>query len=132
VIVLDASTVLDLLLDLPPHAHAIRRRIREETPGLLAPHLLDAEVGQVLRRYLRLRELTAERAEGALEDLRQLPLQRYPHGPLLDRAFELRENVTFYDGLYLALAEAADAPLLTRDARLGRVIGHRATVEVFT
>ena len=63
-IVLDASAVLDLLLDLPPHAHAIRRRIREEAPGLLAPHLLDAEVGQVLRRYTRLRELTAARAGG--------------------------------------------------------------------
>ena len=56
--------------------------------------------------------------------------KRGDDGPLLDRAFELRAE-TFYDGLYLALAEAADASLLTRDARLGRVIGHRATVEVF-
>jgi predicted nucleic acid-binding protein len=130
VIVLDASAVVDLLLDLPPHAGAIRGRIRHEAGSLLVPHLLDAEVGQVLHRYVRLGELVADRAEEALEDLSHLPLQRYAHGPLLVRAFELRENATFYDALYIALAETVDAPLLTRDVRLGRIAGHGARVEV--
>jgi predicted nucleic acid-binding protein len=130
VIVLDASAVLDLLLNLPPHAAAIHKRLSEESPELLTLHLLDAEVGQVLRRHVRRRELSAARAKVALEDLAALPLQRYPLLPLLMRAFELRENATVYDALYLALAESARAPLITRDARLAEVPGHSADVEV--
>ena len=129
-IVLDASAVVDLLLNLPPHAAAIRKRLSDESPELLTIHLLDAEVGQVLRRHVRRRELSPARAKVALEDLAALPLQRYPRLPLLMRAFELRENATVYDALYLALAESARAPLLTRDARLAEVPGHSADVEV--
>ena len=131
-IVLDASAVLDLLLNLEPRAAAIRRRLFEESPGLLTLHLLDAEVGQVLRRHVRRHELSTARAKAALEDLTALPLQRYPLLPLLARAFELRDNATVYDALYLALAENAGAPLLTRDARLAKVPGHSAAVEVLT
>lgn len=129
-IVLDASAVLDLLLNLEPHAATIRRRLFEETPGLLTLHLLDAEVGQVLRRHVRRHELSTARAKAALEDLTALPLQRYPLLPLLTRAFELRDTATVYDALYLALAENAGAPLVTRDARLANVPGHSAAVEV--
>jgi predicted nucleic acid-binding protein len=130
VIVLDASAVLDLLLNLEPHAASVRRRLFEETPGLLTLHLLDAEVGQVLRRYVRRSELSVSRAKAVLDDLTALPLQRYPLLPLLARAFELRDNATVYDALYIALAESAEAPLLTRDTRLGTVPGHSATIEV--
>ena len=70
------------------------------------------------------------RAEQALQDFLALGLTRYPHVPLLARAFELRDNATVYDALYLALAEALGATLLTRDAALGVVPGHRARVEV--
>ena len=129
-IVLDASVVLDLLLRLPPHFERIARRIAAAAPGLAAPHLLDAEVGQVLRRFVRSGEVDPGRAAGALDDLGALPLTRYPHTPLVRRAFELRDNVTVYDGIYLALAEAVRAPLLTRDAALSRVPGCSATVEV--
>ena len=129
-IVLDASAVLDVLLSLPPNAETIRERVRREAPNLLTLHLLDAEVGQVLGRYVRHGAVSAARAQGALEDLRDLPMRRYTHVPLLIRAFALRSNATFYDALYISLAEASRAPLLTSDARLAGVPGHTAIVEV--
>lgn len=74
--------------------------------------------------------MDAERARGAIEDLGALPLVRYPHAPLLARAFELHANATLYDAICLVLAEALDAPLLTCDAALARVPGHAARVQV--
>ncbi len=127
-IVVDASVVVDLLLDRPPFADAIAARLQHET-GIAAPHLLDAEVGQVLRRYVRSGEVTAARAAGALEDLAALPIQRFPHTPLLREAFALRDNVTFYDAVYLVLAAALDAAFLTRDRALVGVRKARARVE---
>ena len=129
-IVLDASAVVDLILNLPPHADEIGDRVSHEAPNLLTLHLLDAEVGQVLRRYLRRGEISSARAMDAIDDLESLPLQRYGHLPLLKRAFGLRDNATVYDGLYLALAEGTGAALITRDPKLARVPGHRAKVEV--
>jgi predicted nucleic acid-binding protein len=117
-------------LNLEPHAAAVRKRVFEESPELLTLHLIDAEIGQVLRRHVRRRELSVARAKVALDDLAALPLHRYPLLPLLMRAFELRDNATVYDALYLALAEHARAPLLTRDARLAEVPGHSADVEL--
>jgi predicted nucleic acid-binding protein len=130
VIVLDASVVVDLLLDLPPYAERIVARIQREAPALIAPHLLDAEVAQVLRRYVLRGEVLAADAEAALEDLAALPITRYPHTPLLARAFALRANATVYDALYLVLAEALAVPLLTRDTALATIPGHGAQVEV--
>jgi predicted nucleic acid-binding protein len=116
--VLDASVVVDLLLDLPPHAEALRQRVASEAL-LAAPHLLDAEVGQVIRRRVLAGKLERDRAEAALDDLLAMPLRRHPHGGLVVRAFELRDNVTFYDAFALALAEG-----------LGHVPGCTARVEV--
>jgi predicted nucleic acid-binding protein len=73
---------------------------------------------------------SAERGAQALSDLADLPLRRYAHDFLLPRIWELRSNVTAYDAAYLALAEALDAPLLTRDAGLRQVPGVMAEVEV--
>lgn len=129
-IVLDASAALDFLLWVPPHGETVAARIRASGPALAAPHLLDAEVAQVLRRFVRREEIPVEVARAALEDLDALPIVRYPHGPLLHRAFDLRNNATIYDALYLVLAEALDAPLLTRDASLAAIPGHLARVEV--
>ena len=98
--------------------------------SLHAPHLLDLEVAQVLRRYARSGVLTARRGEQALEDLVDLPVARYPHEFLLARIWELRDRVTAYDAAYLALAEALAAPLVTRDAALASSRAHRATVEL--
>ena len=95
-----------------------------------APHLLDLEVAQVLQRYARTGEMDGERGTQALDDLQALPLTRYPHTAFLSRIWELRANVTAYDGAYLALAEALSVPLVTRDARLRDVPGVEARVEV--
>jgi len=132
VIVVDASVIIDLLLALPPRYQAIVDAIREHARELAAPHLLDAEVGQVLRRFVRTGSLDPARANDAIQDLLALGVTRYPHGPLLPRAFELRDSVTVYDGLYLALAEALRAPLLTGDAVLASVAGIRVRVDVLS
>src|SRR6266849_8977081 len=111
-IVVDASAVLEVLLNTRDGA-GIATRLFMAGETLHVPHLLDLEVAQVLRRYARSGELTAQRGMQALEDLVDLPLLRYPHELLLARIWELRDNVTAYDAAYLALAEALAAPLVT-------------------
>lgn len=129
-IVADASLVVELLLNRhEPAGVALRRRI-DQGEEVCAPHLLDAEVGQTLRRLMLRRQTTVPRAGASLDLLVNLPIRRYSHGWLLHRAFELRDNVTIYDGLYLALAEALDVPLLTCDSALAGVPGCDATVEL--
>ena len=96
---------------------------------LHAPHLIDLEVAQVLRRYERSGVISAQRSAEALTDLVDFPLTRYPHFVLLDRIRQMRHGVTAYDAAYLALAEALDAPLVTRDAALAKA-GSHARVEV--
>lgn len=129
-IVVDASVVVDLLLGIPPHFERIAARLVAHARSLAAPHLIDAEVAQVLRRHVRSGQLQTDRAHAALDDLGALPMARYEHAPLLKRAFDLRDNATIYDGLYLSLAEALAAPLVTRDAALAGIPGCRAKVEV--
>ncbi len=131
-IVLDASAVVDLLLNLAPRSSFVKRRIKKASPALYAPHLLDAEVAQVLRRYVLQGELSSEDAESALDDLADMPITRYPHGPFLKRAFELRDNVTMYDALYLVLAESLNAVLLTSDVALASIPGCHSRVELTT
>ena len=128
-IVVDASALLEALLRTPAAEAVDRRLLRTgETPH--APHLLDVEVAQVIRRYAAMGEIDDERGRMALADLADFPVRRYPHGLLLPRVWELRNNLTAYDALYVALAEALDAPLLTRDQRLAAAAGHRARVEL--
>lgn len=126
--VLDASVVVEYLAG-GEHAAEIGGRLFA-AGELWAPHLLDAEVGHVLRRAHQSGELSASRARAALEDLCDLPLRRAGHLALLERAWALRANVSFYDGLYIALAERLGMPLLTLDGRVGRAPGVRAVVEV--
>lgn len=97
---------------------------------LHAPELIDIEVAQVVRRYWRAGDLAASRGEEAIRDLADLPVQRYPHEPLLGRIWQLRSNATAYDAAYIALAEGLGARLLTLDKALARIPGVRATVEV--
>jgi predicted nucleic acid-binding protein len=87
---------------------------------LFAPHLVDAEVGDALRRLVAARELDSADAEGALVDLADLPIRRSPHTWLLDSAWRLRSSVSFYDALYLALGQELELTLVTLDARLAR------------
>jgi predicted nucleic acid-binding protein len=128
VIVVDASALIEVLLNTPSGSR-ITQRLFEGQETLHAPCLLDIEVVQVLRRYALAGELNATRGLQAIEDLSDFPLTRYPHDLFLPRIWELRHNVTAYDAAYIALAEALDAPLLTRDARLASAAGHRATIE---
>jgi predicted nucleic acid-binding protein len=129
VIVVDASAILELLLRTPAAA-AVERRLLGGRETLHAPHLLDVEVAHVLRRYAFAGDMSAEQGREALDDLENLSLRRYPHGVLLPRMWELRAKLTAYDAVYIALAEALDAPLLTRDRRLAGAAGHRAKVEM--
>lgn len=128
-IVLDASAVLEVLLR-SPTAAIVEERIFDSEQTLHAPHLIDVEVTQVLRRYAASGESEPGRCRAALDDLADLPMTRYPHDLLLPRAWELRHNLTIYDAVYVALAEALEASLLTCDQRLKRASGHRAKVEV--
>lgn len=128
-IVLDASVVIEMLLR-PGRHRPLLDRVLDPGQSLVAPHVLDLEVTQVLRRYATGREISSVRAEAAFEDYRDLRISRYPHAPLLTRIWGLRNNCTAYDAAYISLAEALDCPLLTCDAALAVVPGHRATVEV--
>ena len=128
-IVTDASAVLEVLLGTTA-ALDIQQRLFDSGESLHAPHLLDLEIAQVLRRYVLDGDLSSQRGTQALADLAALPILRYPHDLFLPRIWALRHNVTAYDAAYLALAESLPAPLITCDARLAATAGHRATVEV--
>jgi predicted nucleic acid-binding protein len=127
--VLDASVVLEVLLR-TPESEAIADRILSAGEPLHAPHLLDLEVAQVLRRYVMRGELTDTRGRDALDVMAVFPIVRYSHEPLLGRIWQLRKSLTAYDAAYLALAEALGVTLLTRDQRLARARGIRARVEL--
>jgi predicted nucleic acid-binding protein len=129
VIVLDASAAIEWLLRTQTGVKIDKRIFSPQVP-LHAPHLLDAEVAQVLRRYVRDKTITAQRGQEALEDLGDLPLNRYPHDFLIPRVWELRATLTAYDAIYVALAELLDAPLLTCDGRIASAPGHHANVDV--
>lgn len=128
-IVVDASALLEALLRTPA-ANVVEERLFVPRQTLHAPHLLDVEVAQVIRRYAANGEIDGTRGRLALADLADLPLRRYPHDFLLPRIWELRNDLTAYDAAYVALAEALDAPLLTRDRRLAAAAGHRAQIEL--
>jgi len=129
VIVVDASALLEVLLNTPAAAR-VADRLFDSDETLHAPHLMDLEVAQVLRRYTASGALTADRGAQAIQDLTDFPLARYPHDLLLPRIWELRHNLTAYDAAYVALAEALEAPLVTRDAALAAARGHGATVDL--
>lgn len=128
-IVADASAILELLLGTEAGARAALRLL-DPAETLHAPHLLDVEVANAVRRYSLSGDLDGPRAERAIADLLDLPLHRHPHGALLHRALELRRSISAYDAVYVALAEALDATLVTRDRRLQRAHGHRARIEL--
>jgi predicted nucleic acid-binding protein len=129
VIVADASALVDVLLR-TRQADAVEARLLNSGLTLHVPHLIDAEVAQALRRHAAAGVVTAERGSGLLADFVDLPMQRHQHDWLLPRVWELRHNLTAYDAVYIALAEALGAPLVTRDARLAGAPGHSAKVEV--
>ena len=129
--VVDASALIEALLRTPLGQRCTERLLRPGDP-LFAPHLLDVEVTQVLRRYAQKGDLRDGRGREALRDLADFPLIRFSHEPFLERMWELRHSLSAYDAAYIALAEALDAPLVTCDARLVHAHGHSARVEVIS
>lgn len=127
--VVDASVIVEYLAG-AEHAEAARECLLRGGEALWAPHLVDAEVGHVLRRAVLAGELRPAVASAALEDLAELPLRRVAHVGFLERAWAMRRNLTFYDALYVALAERLEVPLITFDSRLEGASGHKAVVEV--
>jgi predicted nucleic acid-binding protein len=129
VIVVDASVVVDLLIRPPAEVAHIKARLVHERIGHV-PHLLDVEVAHALRRLLLVGRLTNLSARRALRDLAVMGLKRWPHRSLLGRALALRDQLTAYDAIYVAMAEVTGATLLTRDARMATAGGHRARIEL--
>jgi predicted nucleic acid-binding protein len=129
VIVVDASALLEFLLQTPLGARVEARLFRDQDE-FHSPHLIDVEVTQGLRRLVRAGEVSADRAADAIDDLIDLDLHRHAHLDLLTRSWKLRDNVTAYDAIYIALAEALDATVVTCDTPLAKTPGHRAHIEV--
>lgn len=92
---------------------------------LAAPHLMPAEVANILRRAALAGDISLDAAALAHADLQQLPAVLYPYEPFADRVWELRDTITAYDGWYVALAESLDAELATLDLRLAHASGPR-------
>jgi len=129
VIVVDASALLEFLLQTSLGLRVEARLFRDEDE-FHAPHLVDVEVVQGLRRLVRTGEVSSGRADEAIADLTDLDLHRHAHLDLLGRAWKLRENISAYDAMSVALAEAIEATMVTCDGPLAKASGHRARIEV--
>ncbi|RNI20451.1 type II toxin-antitoxin system VapC family toxin [Flexivirga caeni] len=127
-IVVDASVVVATLVGEVTEVATATQRLRGEE--LADPELVDIEVMSVLRRKVGAGELTPAKARLALNDLRLMPMRRYPNAALLDRCWELRDNLSSYDAVYVALAEALAATLVTADKRLANAPGPQCAIEV--
>lgn len=129
--VLDSSACLDLILDTDP-GRGLWPLLLDPEPALLAPGLLWVEVGRVMRAKLHDGALSRRAAETALADFVDLGVEEAPVEPLLVRAWQLRDNLTIDDGVFVALAEATAQPLLTTDLRLADAARRQTGVEVLT
>ena len=127
-LIVDASCLYEVLADAKRSDRVRARLASDRDQG--APHVVDVEVLSIVRRDRMLGRLDPTAARQAIEDLRDWPGERFGHGGLLERAWELRENVRAWDAVYVALAEALDATLLALDARLGRAPGLACPVEI--
>jgi predicted nucleic acid-binding protein len=129
IVVVDASAVLEVLLN-RPRAALLRERLFRPDEVLHAPHLLDLEVMQALRRHWLVGELDEDHAGRAIRYHLDFPIKRHAHDLFLARVWELRFNFTAYDAMYVALAEALRATLITSDARLAKAARRFVSVEV--
>lgn len=127
-LVVDASVLAPVVADSGSDGQRFRARLHAES--VIGPDLLRVEVTSVLRRHAHTGHLTTAQADAALSDLLAFPITVFPTAGLLPRVWELRENLTAYDGCYIALAEATDSPLVTADRRLAQAPGLRCQVEV--
>ena len=128
-IVADASALLEVLLRQPRSA-AIEERLFGTGEPMHSPHLVDVEIAQVIRRYVLMGEIETERAEQALGDFLAFPITRHAHGFLLSRVWDLRDNLSAYDAMYVALSDALEATLVTHDRRLATAARRIVAVEL--
>lgn len=126
-IVVDASAVVEVVAY--RQIDALPDRLQGGT--LHAPHLIDVEVTHALRGLVARGELSIDGASHARTDAAEMNITLYPHALLLERAWQLRDTLSTYDGVYVALAELLPAPLVTCDARLATAPGHDAQIELF-
>lgn len=124
--VVDASAIIEVFTSKEP-ARDLRRRVL--LGDLIAPQLFDLEIAQVLRKLVMWDKLTETDAYETLSDIKESPILRCDHAPLLERIWELRQAITAYDAAYVALAERFDVPLITCDQRLAGSNGHEAEIE---
>jgi predicted nucleic acid-binding protein len=126
-LVVDASCLAEVLIG-APGAEAIRERLAGDDDHV-APHVVDVEVFGVVRREHLRGNLDRTAAAQAVADLESWPGERFGHRPLLARAWELRHAVRGWDAMYVALAEALGAVLLTTDRRLAAASGPTCRIE---
>ena len=127
-LVVDTSAIVGRLAADPP-PETLAQRLNGQS--LHAPHLIDVEFLHALRRLVATGRMPAARAAVIRADFAGLTIVRYPHSLLLDRMWELRDNLTAYDAAFVALAEALDVPLVTTDARLAAAPGNDAVIEAY-
>ena len=126
-IVIDGSALVIGVADTSGRGDDVRSRLRD---GAVAPHLVDAEAGQAIRGLVLRGLLDDDAASRSLAAAEHLVVERYPHPPLRRRAWQLKNNVSYYDGLYVALAESAGLPLVTADAKLAEARGPLCPIDL--
>ena len=129
-IVLDASAAIELVLNTSA-GKRVNDRIADQREAIQVPHLVDVELIHVIRRFVMRNVVGAERGEMAIRLWRMLDVQRHEHEPFMVRIWQLRNNFSAYDAIYVALAEALSAPLITADRRLAAAPGSGIRVEVY-
>lgn len=127
--VIDASVIVNALADGGDDGREARAALRSHG-AFTAPDLLDVETMSGLRRAWNRGRLSVEAFEAAVSDLRMMPIIRLPSIDLLPRAFELRNTVSPYDAMYVALAEGLGQPLVTADKKLAAASGPRCSIEL--
>lgn len=120
-LVVDTSAVLAALANRTPDAALVQRLA--DDGDLHAPHLIGIEILHALRGLVRGGKLSTDRADDVRTDVAAVAITRYGHEPLADRVWALRDNLTAYDAVFVALSEALEVPLITCDARLAAAPG---------
>jgi predicted nucleic acid-binding protein len=127
-IVIDNSALIEAMVGAGARSRAVARRIENER--LVAPELIDVEAVSTIRGLVLGGKLSAVRGQAAIGALAGFPIQRVPHRGLVERMWELRDNLTAYDAAYVALAEQLSTSLVTGDGRLASAPRLRCAVEV--
>lgn len=128
-LVIDGSALVALLGDSGPAGDWVAAL----TLGAVvaAPELALFEAANIFRRQVLSGIIDQTGATLAHADLIALPLQLWPYAPLAERAWELRHNLTIYDGSYVALAELLETSVITLDAKLANAQGPRCPIIAF-